>query len=78
LHKGEVGGGVGNRGEEGGVIKREKRIREIIDGLGDAMRGGEGDEDAEAAIVLGGGGEVEATDGCRVSPTISGVSKNRG
>ncbi len=33
----------------------------MIDGLGDAIRGGEGDEDVEASIVLGGGGEVEAT-----------------
>ncbi len=33
----------------------------MIDGLGDAIRGGEGDEDVEASIVLGGGGEIEAT-----------------
>ena len=32
----------------------------MIHGLGDAIRGGEGDEDIEIAIVLGGGGEVEA------------------
>ena len=31
----------------------------MIHGLGDAIRGGEGDEDIETAIVLGGGGEVE-------------------
>ena len=57
----EVGGGVGNRRDEGRVFKGKKRIREMIDGLGDAIRGGEGDENVEAAIVLGGGGEVEAT-----------------
>ncbi len=33
----------------------------MIDGLRDAIRGDEGDEDVEASIVLGGGGEVEAT-----------------
>ncbi len=33
----------------------------MIYGLGDAIRGGEGDEDIKTAIlVLGGGGEVEA------------------
>jgi hypothetical protein len=35
----EVGGGVGNRREESRVFKGKKRIREMIDGLGDAIRG---------------------------------------
>jgi hypothetical protein len=34
----------------------------MIDGLEDAIRDSEEDEDVEASIVLGGGGEVEATD----------------
>jgi hypothetical protein len=32
-----------------------QRIREMIDGLADAISGGEGNEDVEAAIVLGSG-----------------------
>ena len=32
----------------------------MIDGLGDAIRGSEGDKDVEASIVLGCGGEVES------------------
>jgi hypothetical protein len=60
MYKWEVGSGIGNRGEEGRVLEGKKRIREMIDGLGDAIRGGKGDEDVETAIVLGGGGELEA------------------
>ncbi len=59
MHKWEVRSGVGNRVEESRVLEGKKRIREMIDGLGDTIRGGKGDEDVKTAIVLGGGGEVK-------------------
>jgi hypothetical protein len=61
MHEWKVGGGVGDGGKEGRVLEGKKRIREMIDGLGDAIRVGKGDENVETAIVLGGGVEVEAT-----------------
>ncbi len=79
MHKWEVGGGVGNRGEEGRVFDSKERTREMIDGLADAIRDGEGGEDVEAAIVLGGGGEVEATGAVsRPRFPMCRVSENRG
>jgi hypothetical protein len=38
MHKWEVGSGVGNRGEEGRVLEGKKRIKEMIDGLADAIK----------------------------------------
>ncbi len=71
-------GSVRNGREEGRVLEGKKRIRVMIYGLRDAIRGGKGDEDIETAIVLGGRGEVEAAGAVPHSPTISGVSENRG
>ncbi len=43
----------------GRIFEGEKRVREMVQGLGDAVRRGERDEDVEATIVLRGGREVE-------------------
>ncbi len=71
--------GSGAGGEEGTrVFEGKERIREMIDCLADAIRGGEGDEDVEAAIVCVGWRRRGRSHGCRVSPTIFDVSENRG
>jgi hypothetical protein len=56
----KVGGGVGDGGKEIRVLEEKKRIRVMIEGLGNAIKGSKGSKDIKATIVLGGGGEVEA------------------
>ncbi len=56
----KVGGGVGDGGKEVRVLEGEKRIRVMIEGLGNAISGCKESKDIKATIVLGGGGEVEA------------------
>jgi hypothetical protein len=58
MHEWEAGSGVGNRGEAGRVLEGKKRIRVMMEGLGNAIRGGKGSKNIKATIVLGGGGEI--------------------
>jgi hypothetical protein len=53
--------GVGNGGGAVSRLEWEERVGKVGEGLTDAMRTSEGKKDVEAAIVLGGGREVEAT-----------------
>ncbi len=52
------GGALGQR--NGVVLKREQGIGEMVKGLAHAVGVGEGEENVVTAVMVDGGGEVEA------------------
>ena len=59
---GAVRRGVGDNGVRGRVLKGEERIREKIQGVGDASGACLGNKDEMAAIVGKGGGDIKTAD----------------
>jgi hypothetical protein len=54
------GSGVGDRREKSGVFEGKEGIGKVREGLADARETSGGEEDVKTAIVVDGGGEIEA------------------
>ena len=65
-------GGVRNGGGAFGRCEREERVRKVGEGLTDAVGASQGKENVKAAIVIGGGREVEAS-GTVLGPRCPGL-----
>jgi hypothetical protein len=71
------GSGVGDRREKSGVFEGKEGIGKVREGLADARETSGGEEDVTTAIVVGGGGEIEAT--CAMlGPRLAGEGRVKG
>ena len=69
--------GVGDRREKSGVFEGEEGIRKVGEGLTDTRETGGREEDIEAAIVVGGGGEIESAS-AMLGPRLAGEGRFKG
>ena len=69
--------GVGDRREKSGVFEGEDGIRIVREGLANARETSGREEDIEAAIVVGGGGEIEAAS-AMLGPRLAGEGRIKG
>ena len=74
---GARGSGVGDRGEKSGVFEGEEGIGKVGEGLADTRETSGREEDIEAAIVVGGGGEIK-TASAMLGPRLAGEGRIKG
>ena len=74
---GARGSGVGDRGEKSGVFEGEEGIGKVGEGLADTRETSGREEDIEAAIVVGGGGEIKAAS-AMLGPRLAGEGRIKG
>ena len=70
-------GGVGDGREKSGVFEGEEGIGKVGEGLADTRETSGREEDIEAAIVVGGGGEIKAAS-AMLGPRLAGEGRIKG